>query len=273
MRTRLALLAAIVLGVVAAVGVRAYLTRKEEEYKGKGKQSGVVVATQTLERGHKLEATDVKEMKVPAVAVRSDDILYENVDNWIGEELTRRVSTGELLRRTDFQTRPEAEAFKVKRLRPKWRAMTIGTDQITGVAGLIIPGSYVDILVTRHLRETGMETAGNLLTQVIARRVEVLAVDSRTTPQMRAGRRSPFGEGYSSVTLLVTPREAALITFAQALGKLTLSLRHPQDDKAIQSPPITLSGFEAAVVGAESERERLLKERREAKLGPQIETE
>jgi Flp pilus assembly protein CpaB len=118
----------------------------------------------------------------------------------------------------------------------------------------------VDILGTFRESGGGANVAASVVTRVVARNVEVIAVDNRTelTLPARATGRAPQGErGYSSITILVTPLEASLLTFAQGAGKLTCTLRRT-DDTQPEKPVSEISerGLKEFISDAAAERER-----------------
>jgi len=85
-------------------------------------------------------------------------------------------------------------------------------------------------------------------------------VDNRTdisTP-VRAGVRAPQLErGYSSITLLVTPLEASLLTYAQGAGKLTCTLRRAGDNRSEVISDIAQPQLRALIMKAAAQREQL----------------
>jgi pilus assembly protein CpaB len=114
------------------------------------------------------------------------------------------------------------------------RAFTIQTPSISaGVAGFILPGNKVDVLltVTRH----GTNEISRTVT--LLESVEIKAVDQRV--EAPAENKVDVKE-LRSVTLLVTPDQANWLTLAQKEGVLHLSLRNPQDKEPAKAHPVTL---------------------------------
>jgi pilus assembly protein CpaB len=128
------------------------------------------------------------------------------------------------------------------------RAFTIQTPNIaTGVAGFILPGNRVDVLLT-VTNTSGMLTAlngqndetGGGTTTTLLQNVEILAVDQRVDAPAD-NKVDP--KDLRSVTLLVTPDQAAKLTLGADMGKLHLSLRAREDNQAAQTQPETLKGI------------------------------
>ena len=265
MRTKIALLFAVVLGILAVLGIQAYLTQKDQEFERRATRVSITIARENLRPGALLKPHHIGKVDVDEAAVTEDHILFDQAKGYVGRQVNQKVPTGKALLSSYFLTPPEREEFATKKIDTNMRAITIGTDQIAGVAGLITPGSRVDVLCTFRMQSRGPESAATILTKIVARNIEVLAVDSRTDLRIpvRGGRLArQFDKGYSSVTLHLTPLEAALLTFAQQTGKLSFALRHAADvrmDDKVDA--ITLSQFDALVEDARRTRDDMIKKR------------
>jgi pilus assembly protein CpaB len=109
------------------------------------------------------------------------------------------------------------------------RAFTIQTPTVaSNVAGFVEPGNKVDVLLT--VSQGGNDSAAVTLVQ----NVKILAVAQRLEP--RAGTKVDVKDLHS-VTLLVTPRQAARLEVGQSKGTLHLALRHPKDNRHEAVPP------------------------------------
>ena len=110
----------------------------------------------------------------------------------------------------------------VQSITPGARAMSIKVDAVTAVGGLVTPGDFVDILLTRGDDAT-------LVTDTIMRKVKVLAVDQSSDEL------NEVPEIAATVTVEVTPEEGQVLALAQRAGSLSLSLRTPD---TAEGPPI-----------------------------------
>ena len=117
------------------------------------------------------------------------------------------------------------------------RAFTIHTPtRASGVAGFVLPGNKVDILLTMS-RSRGDGTGGGSTTTLL-QNVEILAVDQ----QLNAPAENKVDANrLRSVTVLVTPSQAAKLSLAQTKGTLHLSLRNDGDQAPAQTRPVTLN--------------------------------
>lgn len=116
------------------------------------------------------------------------------------------------------------------------RAFTIRTPTIaSGVAGFVLPGNHVDVLLT--VASPMFQTQGTV-TVTLLQRVEIMAVDQELDPGPDPSSRTTQ---LKSVTLLVTPEQAARLSLAQNGGTLELSLRNPADSEAASTAPVTVT--------------------------------
>ncbi len=110
------------------------------------------------------------------------------------------------------------------------RAVTIPTPNIaSGVAGFILPGNKVDVLLTMH---SSGDLSRNDSTRVVLGNVEILAVDQRLEAPTA---NKVDAKELRSVTLLVSPEDAKKLTLGQSRGTLHLSLRNPGDKEPVNS--------------------------------------
>jgi pilus assembly protein CpaB len=114
---------------------------------------------------------------------------------------------------------PGGRATLAGLIRPGMRAATLRVDDVLGVAGFVLPGDSVDILVTRA--DGGGK--GQVRTDVLLQGVRVLAVDqladqAKTKPVVA-----------KAATVEVTPAQAEKIALAAQVGSLSLALRSAGD--------------------------------------------
>jgi pilus assembly protein CpaB len=121
------------------------------------------------------------------------------------------------------------------------QAIAIQTPNVAvGVAGFILPGNKVDVLLT-----SAPHNGNNASTTItLLQNVEILAVDQRVEAPAE-NKIDP--KELRSVTLLVTPEQAARLALGQSNGTLHLALRNPEDQRHAGTKATTLEelGFPA----------------------------
>jgi pilus assembly protein CpaB len=109
------------------------------------------------------------------------------------------------------------------------RAETIEINEMTGVAGYLVPGCHVDVIQTLRDNKTGLPLA-----RTLAQNVKVTAVGMRHNPQDGDG-------GGRSVTVLVTPPQAELLELCAAIGHPRFTLRNGNDLTPIDPKGVTMA--------------------------------
>lgn len=188
----------------------------------------IPVAAANLPQGLLLRASDLKWQNVPHGQVPSD-VLAVGQSGGIdlkGALLRKAVSEGALIRTTDVIP-ADAPDFLAAALNPGMRAISVAIDEVSGNAGLIQPGDYVDVLLTQQLggtRETPAPAEHAVESETIAQRVRVLAVGSTLQRGKAAGNSDPASHA-RTITLEVSPHTAQVVAVATHLGALSLALR------------------------------------------------
>jgi pilus assembly protein CpaB len=103
------------------------------------------------------------------------------------------------------------------------RAISVRTNEVIGVAGFVIPGTRVDVLVTVKQRGAQSEP----ISRAVVSNVQVLTAGTRFDQEKSRADGKPIPS--TVVTLLVTPQDAERISLASSEGSITLTLRNPLD--------------------------------------------
>lgn len=125
-------------------------------------------------------------------------------------------------------------------LRPDMRAAAVRVSDVAGVAGFVLPGDTVDVLVTRTLPEIGGAGAGQI-TDVLLQNVRVIAIDQDAND----GASDP--KVGKTATLEVAQVDAQKLALAQQVGSLSLALRNVADQT---NPVVQTVGIEDLRDGA-----------------------
>ncbi len=110
------------------------------------------------------------------------------------------------------------------------RAVSINVGGNNAVSSLIAPNDRVDVLGTFSFPSKTTPGEVEAITMTILQDVGVLATGQQLANDRRRVAQMNRSQGYSTVTLEVTPREAELLVFSEnSQGRLTLTLRNPLD--------------------------------------------
>ena len=109
------------------------------------------------------------------------------------------------------------------------KASTIRVNDVDGVAGFVLPGDRVDVILSRQLDK------GSAVNDVVLKNAKVLAIDQL------ADERAEKPSIAKAVTLEVDIAGAQKLSLAGQIGSLSLALRKAGDIEPVNSRPITLA--------------------------------
>ncbi|GAB3463111.1 Flp pilus assembly protein CpaB [Massilia terrae] len=112
------------------------------------------------------------------------------------------------------------------------RAMTVRVNDVVGVAGFALPGTYVDVMVNTQ-QDRGKNEAPRPVSKTVLEQVLVLAV------AQEAGRDATKPMVVNAVTLELTPQDAEKLDLARNVGTLSLVLRNQVDKAEVDTKGIT----------------------------------
>ncbi len=241
-------------GLVASIGITQVMAKRNAGLAAStGETESIFVAMQDIALGEILTAQDLRlepwpKDKVPPGAL-------SRIEEVEGRRTKTKIFAGEPILDKKLFGKGVAEQGPDALIPKGYRVVAVKVDQVSGTAGMIMPGSRVDVLV--HLLRNPTRGIPDTTTRVILQDVKVFAVNDRVTiePEESEGTSSIKA---TTVSLLATPEQAAKLTLAEELGKLRLVLRSPEDDaqaSQIVASPNELFGI---AEGAERERESLL---------------
>jgi pilus assembly protein CpaB len=183
----------------------------------------VVAAAKPLATGARVAAEDVKLVAWPERAQIPGS--FSTIAAVVNRGLIAPVLENEPL--TDSKLASlEAGAGLPPTIPTGMRAISVPVNEVVGVAGFVVPGTHVDVLVTLKSNEDGT-------TRVVVSNVEVLTAGTRYDREKgKSGEAMPS----SVVTLLLTPADAERVVLAANQGQLMLALRNPLDKDPTASP-------------------------------------
>lgn len=180
----------------------------------------VVVASRNLEQGTPLTAVMLQEVPWPAGNVPVG--AFTEMKKLEGRIARSPVFKGEPI--LDAKLAPEGSTGGLSSSIPSGkRAISVKVNEVVGVAGFALPGSFVDIMVNI------MDSKQKSVSKIILKRILVLAV------AQEASRDETKPKVVSAVTLEVTPEEAEKIDLARSIGSLSLVLRNPIDRNEMET--------------------------------------
>jgi len=238
-RTALVIAVATVMASIATYGVYLAVSRipvREVEVAS----TKIVVAVGTLPTGTQLQDKDLKLVAWPESSpVPGSFTKFEDV---IRRGLVAGVVENEPI--TESKLAPLASGAGLPpTIPPGMRAMSVRVDDVIGVAGFVVPGTRVDVVVTI----SSATSQDKPMSRTVLGNVLVLTSGTRIDQEHgRKGEPVPT----SVVTLAVTPDDAERIALAANNGRISLALRNPLDVDPTQTAGIKLDALMAGPGGA-----------------------
>jgi pilus assembly protein CpaB len=176
----------------------------------------VVVAATDISTGSLLKKNDLKVIQI--LEKSRPEGTFGTIDDLTGKVAKQPLYEGEILLERRVLSDLSGSLLAAM-LEPGMRAITLRVDDVSGVAGFLLPGSWVDVIKT---------SGGQART--LLQRLKILAVGQQLDSE---GKKAVTTR---AVTLEVTPEQAEVLTGA---GSVRLVLRNPND--SVAEPPMTVN--------------------------------
>jgi pilus assembly protein CpaB len=174
-----------------------------------------VVAARPVPVGTMIAPEDVKvvawpqDSQVPGAFSKTEEI--------VGRGLIQSVSLNEVITDTKLAPRTSGAGLPPT-IPPGMRALAVRVNDIIGVAGFVVPGTHVDVIVTA-------KTDKDTMSRAVLSNIVVLSAGTRLEQAKKDGQ--PIQTNV--VTLELTPQDAERLALSANDGSIVLSLRNPVD--------------------------------------------
>lgn len=232
---------AVALGLAAAGFTYLYIKVKEHELinalkQEEGPKVAVVVAKHDLPQGAPINGQTMAVREIPAELAYPDVVKPSQFDTFTGNFLTQPLGKGTPLLKT-FAKNEVAKDFS-DTIDVGRRAMTIQVDEVNSISGFIRPGNHIDLFAKVPAETQAAAGSQNPQDVVVPILQDILVLatgrDSYGNYQDKyvegGGNRTPFT--YTTLTVDVSPKQAALLSAAEDKGDLVALLRNRKDRSA-----------------------------------------
>jgi pilus assembly protein CpaB len=210
--------------MLASVMVYSALKRREAEVQNAMSHNvEVVVAAYDLPLGTKIDLGEVKLARWSADSLPEG--AYTDPHQVIGSYVKNSLVANEPIVQAKLFTGDKTAGVMPLLIPFGMRAVSVPVDEVSDVAGFVLPHTRVDVLVATQGEGSG--AGDKSFSKVILQNVEVLAVaqeveQKKDEPQI-----------VKVVTLLVTPQESERLALASHSGTLRLAMRNYNDNKIV----------------------------------------
>jgi pilus assembly protein CpaB len=213
--------------LVAAMVVYSALKRREAEVAAAKIQSvDIIVAAHELGIGSKLDASSVK------TARWSRDSLppgaFTDMSGVMDKYTMSSFVENEPITADRLFSGDKNAGVLPLLIPPGMRALSVPVDEVSDIAGFVLPHAHVDVLVSVTAND-------HPLSKIVLQDVEVLAI-AQDIEQV-----GDKPQVVHVVTMLVTPDQAERLTLASGQGGLRLALRNYDDKAVVATDGITVA--------------------------------
>lgn len=224
-RTRLLFIGIIALALGGLLSSMVYKTLQARTGHPQAAGIDVVVAANDLNVGSKIQDRDLKIVRLPAESLPEG--VFRSKTRVVGRGVVLPVSKGEFILPNKVAGENAGSGMPAL-IPPGMRAVSVRVNEVVAVAGFVVPGTRVDVLLTGN-------PGGNSdnQTTTVLENIAVLAAGQKLE-------RNSAGEPQSVpvITLLVSPEDAQKLTLASQEGRIQLSLRNPLDTNQQRLPSV-----------------------------------
>ena len=217
-RTRLLMIGFVALALGAIVSYSVYRTLQSRTGGDVPPGVDIVVAANDIPVGAKVGDNDVKVVRFPAADLPPN--CFHLKSSVVGRGAILPIARGEFFLPNKLAGENAGSGMPAL-IPPGMRAVSVRVNEVIGVAGFVVPGTRVDVLLTGN--PTG---AAEQRTTTVLENVAVIATGQKLE-------RNTVGDPQVTpvITLLVSPDDAQKLTLATTEGKIQLALRNPLDTK------------------------------------------
>ncbi len=244
MKNQVAIVIAVILGILAVIAVRAHLQKVEEAKDRETTMVNVVMAKRDIEKNEQLtlkniekETASIQVLEGTTVIPWSEKEFYINMYRMQQKVPKGRFITKEMLLRA-------GKDRLAKNLEEGERAITVAVDQVSGMGGYLSPGDHVDVFATFTVPATGVsgQSRAEVKTYLLLTNVKILATGAKSS-QRRQSKYGMKDTPYTTITFKTTQQAAHILTYSQAVGRLNLVLRAPGDMKKHGATTMGMTGL------------------------------
>jgi pilus assembly protein CpaB len=221
------------LGLMAALLVNSALKSREAKIAALRQSTvQIVVAARSLAPGETLDATALKLTSWPREQIPAG--AFTEFEPVMGKVVKDSFGINQPLVAAGLLEADKTGGVLPLLIPPGLRAMSIAVDDVSDMAGFILPHSRVDVLVTVTVSGPSGPGAIGEVTKIVLQNIRVLAV----AQTLEAGPDQP--REVKVVTLLVSPLDAERLAAASKVGTLSLAMRNFADQDQLATAGVTL---------------------------------
>jgi len=253
MRMKKVILFALIAALAAGVLLYFYLGNLEQETVVEVVYEDVLVAAVDIPAYSVITADMVTLTKVPEGT--SHPLAARSAAEVVGNVTESLIVEGEEILPVKLKKQGEVDSGMSYVVPDGMRAVTIAVDEVSGVAGFIQRGDYVDIIAfmdIKYLNGIVDETGATITSETTTVQTSLYAAENVCVAAVGTTMQSDSSETdevlYESITLLLTPEDALRVNLCAKAGVLTVALRSSGDHEINDDVPVTADTFKGGIL-------------------------
>ena len=235
------ILFAFIISAIASFGLYKVVTSRMDANKA-APTTPIVAASKDLGLGALLKAEDIKMVdwpgEVPPQAIRKPE-------DAIGRGTVVNMVAGEPILETRLAMRG-AGAGMAAMIPKGMRAMAVRVNEIGGVAGFVVPGMRVDLIINA-VPPTGAPANSGNMAKILLQNIEILSAGQNIQKDAE-GKPIPV----PVINILVTPDQAEMLSLVTNDARIQLVLRNPMDTEVAVTQGTSMGAILSSALGGKA---------------------
>jgi pilus assembly protein CpaB len=246
------LLLALGCGLVASIGITQVMSRQTTEPAESGETQPIFVAMTDVGLGDQLNSQVLKLAQWPKDNIPAGAI--SRIEDVEGRRARTKLFAGDPILESKLLSKGASGQGATALIPKGYRVVPVKVDLVSRGSSMILPGDRVDVM-GHFVRDPGRDIP-ETITQTILQDIKVFAVDDVVDLEKeKDGRKSIVAK---TISLLVTPDQAAMVMMASQMGPINLVMRGWDDDQQAPNARARPSELFGATTKTDRNKETLL---------------
>ena len=234
-------------GLVASIGIMHVMSKGNSEA-APADGGGIFVAAADIPLGEHLTAENVKFQQWPTDKIPPGALSrMEDIEN---RRTRTKLFAGEAILENRLYGKGANQQGATAMIPVGYRVVPVKVDLVSGGSDLILPGDRVDVMI--HLVRDLNRGIEETVTRTILQDIKVFAVNDVLDVEKDKDNKSISAK---TISLLVTPAQAAKIMLATQVGIVNLVMRSSEEDKKDAQVEVRINELLGVASGSQRDKE------------------
>lgn len=217
-RRRLLMIGIVALFAAGGISLLAYKLLQASVVRAHASGVEILTAAEDISIGSRIEAKDLRQTRMPAESIPEN--AFHTPSEIVGRGVITPIARNEVITAAKVAG-VDAGSGMSSIIPDGMRAVSVKVNDVVAVAGFVVPGTHVDVLLTGN--PDRMNDPARVMTTTVLQNVLVLAAGTKLQNDSHGQPQS-----VPIITLLVSPADGQRLTLSSE-GRIQLALRNPLD--------------------------------------------